>query len=73
VREITRRGGTILNAVPVDGDAGQDELVLVGKTGQRVRKGCVVVVSHPKEFRKPNYLLALATGASVCVQSRPEC
>jgi hypothetical protein len=35
--------------------------VLAGKTGQRVRKGCVVVVSHPKEFRKPNYLLALAT------------
>jgi hypothetical protein len=62
VREISRRGGTILSAVPADGDQDQDELVLVEKTGQRVRKGRVVAISHPKEFRKPNYLMALATG-----------
>jgi hypothetical protein len=66
VREISRRGGTILDAVPADGDEGQDELVPVEKTGQRVRKGCVVVVSHPKECRKLNYLMALATGMSIC-------
>jgi hypothetical protein len=61
----------VLSSVPADGNDSRDEVVSVvpqgpgGHGGDGQRKGCVIVVSHPKEFRKPNYLLALATGERV--------
>ena len=62
-KDITKRGGTILPSVPVDGNESQhDPIVLDEKTGEAGVKGPVVVISHPGEFRKPNYLMALTTG-----------
>jgi hypothetical protein len=72
VKDITSRGGVVLTSVPADGNDSRDEVVSVvpqgpgGNGGAGQRKGCVIVISHPKEFRKPNYLLALATGEWHC-------
>jgi hypothetical protein len=72
VKDITSRGGFVLTSVPADGNDSRDEVVSVvpqgpgGHSGAGQRKGCVIVISHPKEFRKPNYLLALATGEWHC-------
>jgi hypothetical protein len=72
VKDITSRGGVVLTSVPADGNDSRDEVVSVvpqgpgGHGGDGQRKGCVIVISHPKEFRKPNYLLALATGEWYC-------
>lgn len=46
----------------MDGNESRDDIEVDEKTGRASRKGPIYVVSHPREFRKPNYLMALATG-----------
>lgn len=46
----------------MDGNESRDEVEVDEKSGRAARKGPIYVVSHPREFRKPNYLMALATG-----------
>lgn len=48
--------------MPVEGNETRDDIEIDEKTGRAARKGPIYVVSHPREFRKPNYLMALATG-----------
>lgn len=62
VKEISRRGGSILPSAPIDGNENMHDRLVDEKTGRTYTRGPVHVVSHPREFRKPNYLLALATG-----------
>ena len=62
MKDIVKLGGKILPSVPVDGNESRDTVVVDEKTGRAVRNGPIFVVSHPREFRKPNYLMALATG-----------
>lgn len=46
MKEIERNGGKILSSMPID----------------RTEVENVYLATHPKEFRKPNYLIALAVG-----------
>lgn len=62
IKDISKLGGKILSTVPVDGNESRDEVEVDEKSGRAARKGPIYVVSHPREFRKPNYLMALATG-----------
>lgn len=62
MKEIAKRGGVILDSAPLDGNENMYDRVTEEKTGLAHIRGPVHVVSHPREFRKPNYLMALATG-----------
>lgn len=65
VKEINKRGGVILPSAPLDGNENMHDRVTDEKTGAVHIRGPVHVISHPREFRKPNYLMALATGESL--------
>ena len=49
--QITKRNGTILDAIPTT----------INST-DRVGNSNFYILSHPKDFRKPNYLLAVTSG-----------
>jgi hypothetical protein len=49
-KDIVRCGGKVLQSVPVSFDDDSAE-------------GALLLISHPREYRKPNYLMAIATGS----------
>lgn len=52
--QITKRNGTILDAIPTT--------INSTNSTDRVGNSNFYILSHPKDFRKPNYLLAVASG-----------